>query len=424
VLRILGSKFTKQKYKATKPARIDDKLPSDSNFINDNFELRNYENQSFDFNNEGFTHSYMDFTGSREVGIDVGPFEEQINYIKPKNESKPQLVLKTFQADKIIEEEKEAPAQNVSNLLNTTSEILAANKRSDDEQFRVNKSTPITKTNAAESAKFADEDDFDKYFDNAKVNDNELFKTDLINDPFYSYELNDDNIQIETIEEEAAAITNKEMSREDFDNLFNQRFSEILDDKNLKGLVFPKDDQQSQSTQEIDEEAESEIANIFNKENMEKNFPDIFGSGSPDSIERNGLKASNHAEIVQLDSVERPIKKYTRNTTAPLGFVPNNDQSDISSVEVDFTENDTDSLKHDERSAQMIDKRLGIEDEYDAVNSNDVIRKFGKLESDQDNQEDDSLENTPKYEQETEEEDTEAEEEQANFAIGKLFHSV
>ncbi len=134
------------------------------------------------------------------------------------------------------------------------------------------------------------------------------------------------------------------MSREDFDDLFNQRFSAILDDKKFETL-FPKTKAKNDLPEEVEEEKESALeeseieefeteteteSNLFG--NIEKNLPELFGQ-------------SDSNQSGQSNKNNQPDKGFKR-ANAPMGFTSSNnainihEQSDISSVEMEFTDNE------------------------------------------------------------------------------------
>ncbi len=106
ILRSLGNRFSGTAYKATPAVRLDN-IPPASNYVNSNaFELQHYDNQTFDDHFDGY-QNFTDFSGSREVGIDVGPVSDE-PFVQHQG-------------------------AKLSNLISMTSEALAANKRAEQE---------------------------------------------------------------------------------------------------------------------------------------------------------------------------------------------------------------------------------------------------------------------------------------------------
>ena len=375
----------KNRYKASSPEIILDGFPS-NNYTNDDFELQHYENHTFD-DQELYLHNYTDFTGSREVGIDVGPFEGDVNFIQPANQltSYNKLNLKTLpittssikeEDEKIMSQE---PTNNISNLLALVNEALVSSSHDKVDQF--------TNPN--------------------KVEENNFFNTNQ-DDPFFSFNLQTEQIQIETVHE-----SNKEMSREDFDDLFNRRFSEILDEQNLQSLFPPKDlesvnkavvKNESESEIEFDDDAESEITSIFNKDNIEKNLPELFGIKEEDSDEFNTTKDFDE-KIEKLNSEnhtkqgKHPIEDFVRRSSAPLGFFTNNNQLNLSDISSAETEPDN----HLNNSIKLFE----IDVEKSVKNGNPLAKELTKHQDELD-QDNDSLEDDV----ETEEDEYDEEDEQ------------
>ena len=78
LLRSLGNKFSGNSYKQTTSAhpaaiQLNGILPQNYS----DFELKHYDNKTFEPSNEDY-QNFTDFSGSREVGIDVGPFEDDV----------------------------------------------------------------------------------------------------------------------------------------------------------------------------------------------------------------------------------------------------------------------------------------------------------------------------------------------------------
>ena len=220
-----------------------------NNYTNDDFELQNYDNETFE-QNEGY-HQFTDFSGSREVGIDVGPFGDDVNYTNPVNDnvdnSNPLVFKKMVPNEQPIQEE---PAK-VSHLLGIAGEAINANNRFQEE------------STIKQSSSQKPED---------------IIFTEKTSDPFYNYEADNNDIEIDT------NLDQKEMSREEFDDLFNKRFSEILGDKSFEKLLDKKSDDIDKTIEEneveISKEPQSD-GNMFN--NIEQNFPELFGETSKEN---------------------------------------------------------------------------------------------------------------------------------------------
>lgn len=316
ILRSLGNRFSgntayKQAGAAHPTIQLNGIPPN--NYTSDDFELNTqYDNQTFE-QNENY-QNFTDFSGSREVGIDVGPFEADesntndntIN-IQITNIQDNQMTTfqKTVPIKPEVEADKEQQISDIRHLSTVASEVL----RHNSQQRKIDE----RKVDAD------NEEDIDKYFETNKEND-----------PFYNYQLDENNIDLETEfdeDGEGEEIPQKEMSREDFDNLFNKRFSEILDDKSFETLFDKKKEGEQQDVIKEEPEDENDItgnnemteSNMFG--NIEQNFPELFGED-----EKNAGSSS---------------KSFSQRVTAPMGFAKNvMDQSDISSVEMELTENE------------------------------------------------------------------------------------
>jgi len=110
ILRSLGNRFSGNGYKTAQVVRLDNIPPN--NYVNDNaFELQQYDNQTFE-NFDGY-QNFTDFSGSREVGIDVGPAGNDVTVQYPPAElSKP---------------------KKLNNLTSVVAEALTANERAKQE---------------------------------------------------------------------------------------------------------------------------------------------------------------------------------------------------------------------------------------------------------------------------------------------------
>lgn len=209
-----------------------------NNYTNDDFELQNYDNETFE-QNEGY-HQFTDFSGSREVGIDVGPFDDNINYTNPVDNN-PVIFKKMIPNEEPIQEEEPA---KFSHLLGIAGEAIVANNRYQEP-------TNINPLNVSEN----------------------VLNTEKASAQFQNYDANHSDIEIDTNQDQ------KEMSREEFDDLFDKRFSEILGDKSFEKLLDKKGENTENAADERDKvEISKEThmdGNMFN--NIEQNFPELFG---------------------------------------------------------------------------------------------------------------------------------------------------
>lgn len=165
---------------------------------------------------------------------------------------------------------------------------------------------------------------------------------------------------------------NMEMTRDDFDKFLDTKFSELLDDKNIQEFFVKnkpiEPDQEFQSEKLSDtsesEDNESELNNIFSKETIEKNLPELFGDLNPDIIGEN-----------KYDLVKNELdKRYTTNSSrvsAPLGFSsksnfePETDSLSTSSVDL----NDKESNKVYEQNGDDLSLKSEDIDDYKAIDS-------------------------------------------------------
>jgi len=151
------------------------------------------------------------------------------------------------------------------------------------------------------------------------------------------------------------------MSREDFDDLFNQRFSAILDDKKFENLfektkitgeLQEEEEEDSEQNEEFETETETE-SNLFG--NIEKNLPELFGQSDSNQSGQSQNKADSAAGAL-------------RRANAPMGFTSSNnalniqDQSDISSVEMEFTEdeNPPEEMRLQQRETLLFEEGLNL----------------------------------------------------------------
>lgn len=237
-------------------------------YTNDEFELNNHhENKTFQ--SEKNEQNFTDFTGSREVGIDVGDdmTERRNNLYAILSE---------------LDDKKPTQIENIN----------------DDNNLKV-------KSISNSSFKHS----------NLNINLEEVKEEEEeIENPFY---LN---------------INNNEMTRDDFDKFLDTRFSEILDDKNIQE-IFSKSNQpnliETEKEDEYnnnenndvededgDEENDSELNTIFNKDNIEKNLPELFGS-----VKLEQSITSTNYDRVKNEIDKRYAKESTSRVSAPLGFV-------------------------------------------------------------------------------------------------------
>ena len=180
--------------------------------------------------------------------------------------------------------------------------------------------------------------------DDAEIDIDKYFATNRDDDPFYNYQLDANNIDLEALDErDGLARPQKEMSREDFDHLFTKRFSEILEDKSFETLFDKSKGQGEPSSGGIREENEEEEdpmteSNMFG--NIEQNFPELFG----EDLKNGGSSA----------------KSFSQRVTAPMGFAKNVlDQSDISSVEMEAWENGENENGNDADSLNLEEVKRG-----------------------------------------------------------------
>jgi len=172
------------------------------------------------------------------------------------------------------------------------------------------------------------------------INDKNLKVKSISNSSFKHSNL---NINLEEVKEEEEIenpfylnINNNEMTRDDFDKFLDTRFSEILDDKNIQE-IFSKsnqpnlietekkdeynnenndDEDEDRDDNDDDEENESELNTIFNKDNIEKNLPELFGS-----VKLEQSITSTNYDRVKNEIDKRYAKESTSRVSAPLGFV-------------------------------------------------------------------------------------------------------
>lgn len=282
-------------------------------YNNDEFELNHYENQTFDNTDTALAgketadseqNNFTDFTGSREVGIDVGEQDEYYQSIKQS----------TNISNSNTNSQEEILNRSTNNIKNQDLKLP-----SNSEQHKSNRSSRRSTVNLnLEELKEEDEEeeDYDNLFNKTKLE-----------------KINKQN--------------EHEMTRDDFDKFLDTRFSELLDDKNIQELFnngisnslhdkrnnvihsqdlspsqssppsmeSPNEDDDQDDDQDDDDEEEgdeSELNNIFNKDNIEKNLPEIFGQTTLNDLPSNLTTKTLINNNVITNSANR--------VSAPLGF--------------------------------------------------------------------------------------------------------
>ena len=279
-----------------------------------------FSNPAFNDYNE---MQYTDFTGSREVGIDVGPFNEEVslspnaneaksNALKPNHNSKNDLNKqpKVEHIKEIIKESsnKQSPAKSVQNN-DKSNLILDADNVFFDDLF--GKVAPVKK-NAQES------------LTNSTIKptvenetDDTLLKnlSDVLNKNYLEKEKKIPS-SVEDEEEQEEEEEEEERSNEDPDNELNIIFSKEVEE-NLSDLFGPYKSDASKLN------AANAISD--NQKSFQLNFND------------NNRKSSPKKEIINRKFSNSSLKEQPR-FNAPLGFSSSDKldhESDLSSIEME-----------------------------------------------------------------------------------------
>lgn len=312
-MRVFGDRFSSNRYRAPPAVRLDGLPPT--NYANDEFELNHYENHTFDAgdgakNEQNFT----DFTGSREVGIDIGDLADASN---------PFTTTRTF----------------------TSTRTSAVNETNENESKLKVPSGIITTPIGTANHRLSRHNVLDKNLEQVKEEeeaiklDDQPDKTQLkLTNPFYNNE-NEPN------DSDA-----NEMTRDDFDKFLDTRFSELLDDKNIQDLLTSNNNKKiatneldaskdqdslsessnneslnrSDDEEEEEEDAESELNNIFNKDTIEKNLPELFGEYVVNNEKKTEEILPEQTANVNLEQEraksELRVGNNASRVSAPLGF--------------------------------------------------------------------------------------------------------